>query len=77
MWSMGNVKPGKTGITGKGQLGHAFPRIGPEEVRLFNQLETKRIEEGSSETIEMFNRRLEEADFKVYFKVLEEPTDTD
>ena len=32
VWSMGQLKPGKKGITGKGQLGHALPRIAPEEV---------------------------------------------
>ena len=25
VWSMGQLEPGKKGITGKGQLGHAFP----------------------------------------------------
>ena len=76
LWSMGNVKPGKKGIVGKGQLGHAFPRIAPEEVRLFNQLEIKRIEEGSSETIEKFNRRMDTMSMAVHFEVLEEPTGT-
>ena len=58
MWSMGQLKPGKKGITGPGHLGHAFPRIDPEEVHLFNRLELHRIEGGSSETIEKFNRRM-------------------
>ena len=47
MWSMGQLKPGKKGITGKGHLGHALPRIAPEEVQLFNRLELQRIQ-GSS-----------------------------
>ena len=51
IWSMGQPKPGKKGITGKGQMGHAFPRISPEEVQEFNRLETRRIEGSSSETI--------------------------
>ena len=33
VWSMGNLKPGKKGVTEKGQLGHVFPRISPEEVQ--------------------------------------------
>ncbi len=76
LWSTGSLKPGKKGIVGKGQLGHAFPRIGPEEVRLFNQLEIDRIEKGSSETIEKFNRRMDTRSIKVHFEVSEEPTDT-
>ena len=74
VWSMGRLKPGKKGITGKGQLGHAFPRISPDEVGLFNQLEIRRVEEGTAETIEKFNRRLDQARIKVYFEVSEEPT---
>ena len=58
MWSMGQLKPGKKGITGPGHLGHAFPRVDPEEVHLFNRLELQRIEGSSSETIEKFNRRM-------------------
>ncbi len=56
--SMGQVKPGKKGIAGPGHLGHAFPRMDLEEVDLFNQLELRRIEGSSSETIERFNRRM-------------------
>ena len=56
--SMGQVKPGKKGITGPGQLGHAFPRIDPEEVDVFNRLELQRIEGSPSETIAKFNRRM-------------------
>ena len=77
MWSMGNVKPGKKGITGKGQMGHAFPRIGPEEVQLFNRLEIQRIEGHSSETIEEFNRRMDPMSIKVHFEVIEEPIHLD
>ena len=58
VWSMGQLKPGKRGIAGPGQLGHAFPRIAPEEVPLFNRLEDQRIKGISSESIEKFNRRL-------------------
>ena len=36
VWSMGTVGPGKKGITGKGNLGHALPRISPDEVDAFN-----------------------------------------
>ena len=57
-WSMGQLKPGKKGVTGPGQLGHALPRIDPQEVQLFNRLELQRIEGNSSETIETFNRRM-------------------
>ena len=74
---MGQPKPGKKGITGKDQMGHAFPRIGPEEVNLFNRLEIKRVEEGSSETIEKFNRRMDPMSMKVYFEVAEEPIHID
>ena len=69
-WSMGQIKPGKKGITGKGQLGHAFPRIAPEEVQLFNRLETQRVEGGSSETIEKFNRRMDPMSIQVHFEVV-------
>ena len=58
MWTMGQVKPGKKGMTGPGQLGHAFPRLDPEEVHLFNRLEIERFEGSSSETIDIFNRRI-------------------
>ena len=56
--SMGQLKPGKKGIAGPGHLGHAFPRIDPEEVLLFNRLEIQRVKGTSSETIEKFNRRM-------------------
>lgn len=55
---MGPVNPGKKGITGPGQMGHGFPRMDPEEVQLFNQLEIQRIRGSSAATIEMFNRRM-------------------
>ena len=70
LWSMGQLKPGKKGITGKEQLGHAFPRIAPEEVQLFNRLETQRIEGNPSETIERFNRRMDPMSIKVHFEVV-------
>ena len=70
IWSMGQLKPGKKGITGEGQLGHAFPRIDPEEVQLFNRLETQRIEGKPSETIERFNRRMAPMSIQVHFKVV-------
>ena len=70
MWSMGRLKPGKKGITGKGQLGHAFPRIAPEEVQIFNQLEIQRIEGGGSDTIEKFNRRMDPMSIQVHFEVV-------
>ena len=69
MWSMGQLKPGKRGITGPGHLGHAFPRIDQEEVHLFNQLELQRIEGSSSDTIERFNRRM--LPMWVHFEVVE------
>ena len=70
IWSMGQLKTGKKGITGKGQLGHAFPRIDPEEVQLFNRLETQRIEGKPSETIERFNRRMDPMSIQVRFEVV-------
>ena len=71
VWSMGNLPPGKRGITGKGQLGHAFPRISPEDVQQFNRLEIQRIEGSASETIEMFNRRLDTTLLQVHFETAE------
>ena len=68
VWSMGRLKPGKRGITGKGQLGHAFPRIAPDEVELFNRLEIDRIEGRASETIERFNRRMDPMSMQVHFE---------
>ena len=69
VWSMGQRKLGKQGITGEGQSGHAFPRISPEEVPLFNQLEIRRtVESISPETIEKFNRRMNPMSMKVYFE---------
>lgn len=73
VWSMGDLKPGKKGMTGKSQLGHAFPRIDPEEVELFNQLEKQRVEGSSSETIAMFNRRMDSTSIKVYWESVESP----
>ena len=58
IWTMPELKSGKKGIVGPGQLGHAFPRIDPQEVDLFNRLELQRIKGGYSETIEKFNRRM-------------------
>ena len=69
-WTMGggHLKPGEKGITGKGQLGHAFPRISPEEVQLFNGLEIRRIQGNSSQTIERFNRRLDTVSIQVHWE---------
>ena len=75
VWSMGNLKPGKKGITGKSQLGHAFPRIAPEEVQLFNRLEIQRIQGSSAETIGRFNRRMDPMSIQVHFEVVESSTD--
>ena len=77
MWSMGQLKPGKKGITGKGHLGHALPRIAPEEVQLFNRLELQRIQGSSAETIEKFNRRMDPMYIQVHFEVVESPPDLD
>ena len=77
VWSMGQLKPGKKGITGKGQLGHAFPRISPDEVPLFNRLEIQRIEGSFSETIEKFNRRMDPMSMQVHFEVVKDPTHPD
>ena len=66
--SMGQLKPGKKGIAGPGHLGHAFPRIDPEEVHIFNRLELQRIEGSSYETIEKFNRRM--TSMWVHFEVV-------
>ena len=70
VWSMGQLKPGKKGIAGKGQLGHAFPRISPDEVPLFNRLEIQRVEGSSSETIGKFNRRMDPMSMQVHFEVV-------
>ena len=71
-WSIPDLKPGKGGIVGRGQMGHAFPRISPGEVRLFNLLELQRIEGGSSEKIEVFNRRMNPMSMEIHFTVVEE-----
>ena len=71
VWSMGNVPPGKEGITGPGELGHAFPRISPDEIAEFNRLEIRRVRGISSQTIEKFNLRLETARQWVHFEVVE------
>ena len=71
IWSMGQVGPGKKGITGKGQLGHAFPRISPDEVQLFNRLEVQRIAGNSSTTIEVFNRRLDAVSMELHWTAAE------
>ena len=71
VWSMGQVGPGKKGITGKGQLGHGFPRISPDEVQQFNRLEIQRIEGSSSPTIERFNRRLDAMPIQVHWEAAE------
>ena len=68
VWSMGQLKPGKKGITGKGQMGHALPRIDPEEVELFNRLEIQRIKGSSLETIEKFNRRMDPMSIRVHWE---------
>ena len=77
VWSMGQLKPGKKGITGKGQLGHAFPRIAPEEVQVFNRLEIQRIHGSRPETIDKFNRRMDPMSMQVHFEVVENSTDLD
>ena len=74
---MGQLKPGKKGITGKGQLGHAFPRIAPQEVQIFNRLEVQRIQGNSTETIERFNHRMDPMSMQVHFEVVESSTDLD
>ena len=71
VWSMGNLKPGKKGITGRGQLGHVFPRISPDEVQEFNRLEVQRTKGVSAQTIEKFNSRMETMSMKVYFESAE------
>ena len=70
-WSFGQLEPGKRGITGKGQMGHAFPRISPNEVPEFNQLEMSRIRGVSSPTIEKFNLRMDTMRIQVFFEVVE------
>ncbi|MCY4107730.1 MAG: hypothetical protein OXG11_01730 [Chloroflexi bacterium] len=77
IWSMGQLKPGKKGITGRGHLGHALPRIAPEEVQLFNRLEIQRVTGNSSETIEKFNRRMDPMAMRVHFEVVESSEDLD
>ena len=67
-WTMGKTKPGKRGITGKGHLGHALPRIAPEEVTLFNRLEIQRIKGLSADSIERFNARMDPMNMQVYFE---------
>ena len=71
IWSMGQVGPGKKGITGKGQLGHAFPRISLDEVQLFNRLEIQRIAGSSSTTIERFNRGLDAVSIELHWTAAE------
>ena len=72
MWSMGNLKPGKKGITAKGQLGHVFPRISLEEVPEFNRLEEQRIKGVSPlHTIEKFNRRMDPMSIRVHFETVD------
>ena len=68
VWTMGDVPPGKKAITGKGHMGHAFPRVFPDEVPEFNRLEQQRIHGDTSGSIETFNRRLETARMKVYWQ---------
>ena len=75
VWSMGNIPPGKKGITGKGQLGHAVPRISPEEVQQFNRLEIQRIQGRSSQTIEKFNRRMDPMSIRVYFETVDQASE--
>ena len=69
-WSMGRLKPGKKGITGKGQLGHALPRISPDEVPEFNQLEMQRITGQTKDTIEKFNRRMDPMRMQVIWEAV-------
>ena len=69
VWSMGTVGPGKKGITGKGNLGHALPRISPDEVTEFNRLELKRVEGHPLETIEKINQRMDPMSMQVHFTV--------
>ena len=68
IWTLGQLPPGEKGITGKGHLGHALPRIAPEEVTLFNRLELRRIQGTSLETIEKFNRRMDPMRMQVHFE---------
>lgn len=70
VWSMGRLKPGKKGITGKGQLGHALPRISPDEVPEFNQLEMQRITGQTKDTIEKFNRRMDPMRMQVIWEAV-------
>ena len=66
---MGELGPGKKGVTGERQLGHALPRVGPEEVPLFNRLEKQRIAGNPAETSERFNRRMDPMRIQVHFEV--------
>lgn len=71
VWSMGRLKPGKQGITGKGQMGHALPRIAPQEVPEFNRIETERLAGRTWETIEKYNRRMDEIRMQVHWRASE------
>ena len=68
IWSMGSIKPGKSGITGKGHMGHAFPRISPDEVSEFNLMEMNRVSGSATETIEKFNRRMDPMRMQVHWE---------
>ena len=68
VWSMGSVKPGKKAITGEGHMGHAFPRISPDEVSVFNLLEMNRISGNAMETIEKFNRRMDPMRIQIHWE---------
>ena len=70
-WSFGQLDPGEKGITGKGYLGHALPRISPDEVPEFNRLEIQRIQGRPSQSIEKFNLRMDPMRIRVYFEVVE------
>ena len=68
IWTMGAVGPGKSGITGKGHLGHAFPKISPNEVPEFNRLEIERVKGHPSGTITKFNLRMDTIPMQVHFR---------
>ena len=68
VWSMGSVGEGKKGITGKGHLGHAFPRLSPHEVSEFNKLEIDRVKGLAEVTVDKFNQRMDPMSMKVYFE---------
>ena len=72
VWSMGTVGPGKKGITGKGNLGHALPRIPPDEVDEFNRLEIERVQGSAIETIEKYNERMDPMLMQVHFSVVDD-----